>query len=185
MRVQRGYKIQAKVVDWQALDMIWLAADFISNCFPIQTAPDCSNIRVIIGFSKWQPPLEYRVLKFLQRSNPEQKIGVYENSGHVFGAKISPTCVTYPLFQTGVDNKNSHPVAAKDIKRNFYIDVFAQSEEAVRVCKHMRTKINWGRFNLLKRACNIQVVTGNIPDDGRSEAKTTRTSRISTPWHAM
>ena len=33
------------------------------------------------------PPQEYRGLQFLWRSKPEDKIGVYKNTRHVFGAK--------------------------------------------------------------------------------------------------
>ena len=50
------------------------------------------------------PPEECRVLRFLWRSEPKNKIGVYEYTRHVFGAKSSPTCANYALLQAGVDN---------------------------------------------------------------------------------
>ena len=50
------------------------------------------------------PPQECRVLRFLWRSNPEDKIGVYEYTRHVFSAKSSPTCANYALLQASEDN---------------------------------------------------------------------------------
>ena len=100
------------------------------------------------------PPEECRVLRFLWRSKPEDKTGVYEYTRHVFGAKSSPMCANYALLQAGVDNQVDHPIAAKAIKRNFYMDDFAKSvatvEEAVHVYQDMRTTLQKGGFNLLK-----------------------------------
>ena len=121
------------------------------------------------------PPQECRVLRFLCRSNPEDKIGVYEYTRHVFGAKSSPTCANYALLQAGVDNRESHPIAAKAIKRNFYMDDFAKSvatvEEALHVYQDVRTTLRKGGFNLLKWICNNDVITRSIPEQDRSEAK--------------
>ena len=68
--------------------------------------------------------------------------GVYEYTRHIFGAKRSPTCANNALLQAGIDNRESHPIAAKAIKRNFYMDDFTKSvatmKEAVRVYKDVR-----------------------------------------------
>ena len=83
------------------------------------------------------PPEECRVSRFLWRNKPEDKIGVYEYTRHVFGAKSSPTCANYALLQAGVHNQVDHPIAAKAVRTNFYMDDFAKSvatvEEAVHV----------------------------------------------------
>ena len=120
------------------------------------------------------PPEECRVLRFLWRSKPEDKIGVYGYTRHVFAAKSSPTCANYPLLQAGVDNQVDHPIAAEAIKRNFYMDDYAKSVatlEAIHVYKDVRTNLKLCGFNLLKWICNHDLLTKNIPEGDRSEAK--------------
>ena len=115
------------------------------------------------------------MLRFLWRSKPEDKIGVYEYTRQIFGAKSNPTCANYSLFQAGVDNQVDHPIAAKAVKRNFYMDDFAKSvatvEEAVHVYQDVRTTLQTGEFNLLNWICNDEMVTRSIPEKYRSEAK--------------
>ena len=121
------------------------------------------------------PPEECRVLRFLWRSKPEDKIGVYAYTRHVFGAKGSPMCANYALLQAGLDNQVDYPIAAKAIKRNFYMDDFAKLvatvEEAIRVYKDVRTILKLEGFHLLKWICNDDLVIKNIPEGDRSEAK--------------
>ena len=121
------------------------------------------------------PPQECIVLKILWRSRPEDKVGAYEYARYVFGANSSPTCANYALLQTGIDNKEGHQIAAKAIKRNFYMEDFAKSvatvEEAFQVYKDVRITLKLGGFNLLKWICNDDLVTRTIPERDRSEAK--------------
>ena len=121
------------------------------------------------------PPQECRVLRFLWRNRPQDKVGVYEYTRHVFGAKSSPTCANYALLQAGIDNREGHQIAAKAIKRNFYMDDSGKSvatvEEVIEVYKDVRTTLKLGGLNLLKWICNDDLVTGNIPEGDRLEAK--------------
>ena len=120
------------------------------------------------------PPEECRVLRFLWRSKPEDKIGVYEYTKQLFGAESSPTCANYAFLLGGVDNQVDHPIAAKAVKRNFFMDDFAKSVitvEAVYVYQDLRTTLRKGGFNLLKWVCNNEVVTRSIPEKDRREAK--------------
>ena len=93
-------------------------------------------------------PADCKVLRFLWRYNVDEEIGVYEHSRHVFGAKSSPTCANYALLKAGDDNKEAHPIAAKAIERNFYMDDFAKSvkteEEAMLVYKDLRETLKLG-----------------------------------------
>ena len=120
-------------------------------------------------------PGECRVIRFLWRNKPEDKTGVYEYTRHIFGAKSSPTCAKYALLQAGVGNQDDHPIAARAIKRNFYMDDFAKSvatvEEAVHVYHDVRTTLQKRGFNLLKGICNNELVTRSIPEKDKSEAK--------------
>ena len=54
------------------------------------------------------PPQECRVLRFLWGSRPEDNVGIYEYTRHMFGAKNSPTGANYALLQAGIDNKEDH-----------------------------------------------------------------------------
>ena len=118
------------------------------------------------------PSQEGIVLRFLWRSRLEDEVRVYQYTRHMFGAKSSPTCANYALLQAGIDNKEGHQIAAKAIKRNFYMDDIAKSvgtvEEAIQVYKDVRTL---GGFSLLKWIGNEDLVTGSIPEGDRSEAK--------------
>ena len=119
-------------------------------------------------------PEKCRVLRFLWRSKPEDKVGVYENTGEVFDAKSNPTFANDALPQDCVDSQIDHPIAAKAVKRNFDMDDFAKSvatvEEAVNVYQEVRTTFQ-KRFNLLKWIGNNEVVSRSIPEKDRSEAK--------------
>ena len=121
------------------------------------------------------PPADCKMLRFLWRYNIDEKIGVYEYSRHVFGAKSSPTCANYALLKAGDVNKEAHPIAAKAIEKKFYMDDFAKSveteEEAMLVYKDLRETLKLGGFNLLKCICNNESVTETIPEEQRSEAR--------------
>ena len=121
------------------------------------------------------PPQECRVSRFLWRSRPEDKVGFSEYTRHVFGAKSSPTCANYALLQAGIHNEEGQQIAAKAIKRNFYMDNFSKPvatlEKTSQVYKNVRTTLKLGRFNFLKWSSHDELVTGNIPEGDRSEAK--------------
>ena len=139
------------------------------------------------------PPDECRVLRVLWRSKPEDSIGVYEYTRHVFVAKSSPTCANYALLQAGVDNQVDHSRAANAVKRNIYMNDLAKSvatvEEAVSVYQDVRTTLQKGGFILLKWICNNGAVTRNILEKDRSESKKqnlrSRASYFITSGHAM
>ena len=83
------------------------------------------------------PQQECRALRFLWRSEQEDKIGVYEYSRHDFGAKSCPMSANYVFLPADADNKDNHSIAAKAMKINCHLDDFAKSvatvEEAVHV----------------------------------------------------
>ena len=68
------------------------------------------------------PPEDQAALRFLWCQLPESEIEVYQYLRHIFGAKCSPTCSNYALVTTAEDNGLQYPVAARAIKRNFYMD---------------------------------------------------------------
>ena len=93
----------------------------------------------------------------------------------MFDVKNNPTCPNYAVLQAGNHNKEGHQLAAKAIKRKFYMDDFAKSvltvEDAIQVYTEVRTTLKLGGFNLLKWICNDDLVIGSIQEGDRSEAK--------------
>ena len=73
------------------------------------------------------PSQNCKVLRFLWWNHPEDPFSVYKFTRHVFGAKSSPTCANLALQRNAKDNEKDHPVAAKIIQRNYYMDDFAKS----------------------------------------------------------
>ena len=130
---------------------------------------------------------ECRVSRFSWGSRPEDKIGFYEYTRHVFGAKSSPTCANCALLQAGVDNKESHAIPTNVIEGNFYMDDFAKFvatvEEVVHVYQDVRTTLQNGGFNMLKWICRSEGVTRSVPEmrDQRQNAKQSKKSL--TPRH--
>ena len=64
------------------------------------------------------PSAESEVFRFLRRDDSTKAVEAYEYTRHVVGAKRSPTCATYAMQQTGLDNKNFYPLASKAIEKN-------------------------------------------------------------------
>ena len=115
-----------------------------------------------------------RVLNFLGTKKLDDYIDVHEYTRHVFGVKSTPTCADYALLQTGMENKDSHLIAANANKRNFSVDNFAKSmatvEEVVQVYKDMRTTLQLGRCNLLKWICSNKMISWIFSEEYRSGA---------------
>ena len=55
------------------------------------------------------------------RADPQDAIGVFEYTRHIFGAKSSPTCANFAIQQCAKDNSDQ-PVIAKVIMENVYMD---------------------------------------------------------------
>ena len=77
------------------------------------------------------PEEDQSVLRFVWRRTPEDKVDVYQYVRHIFGAKCSPTCSNYALRQTARDNKDSFPLEAEVVERNFYMDDLFKSVPSI------------------------------------------------------
>ena len=108
------------------------------------------------------------------RENNTEPISVYEYGRHVFGAKSSPTCVSYALQHVERDCGGNKGMVASLINRNFYMDDFVKSvdseEEAVEVYKCLRKSLADGGFQLTKWICNSEKVMEEIPPEDKSGA---------------
>ena len=70
------------------------------------------------------PPEDQAALRFLWHQSPESGIEVYQYLRHIFRAKCAPTCSNYVLLRTAEDNGQQNPVAARAVKRYFYMEDF-------------------------------------------------------------
>ena len=102
---------------------------------------------------------DQRSLRFLWRGNPTEPVSVFQNTRHVFRAKVSPTCANFALLKTAVDNETEYSEAALAVQQNFYLDDFLISvqpeSEAFSFNKQLVTMLKLGGFNLTNFVSNI------------------------------
>ena len=119
------------------------------------------------------PERDKSCLRFLWRPRMNEPVQIYEYQRHVFRAKSSPICANYALKRVAIDNEDEFPIAAKTIKKNFYMDDFIKSpEETIEVFKQLQPLLSKHGFELKKWITNSNVVTNAIPEDLRSISKT-------------
>ena len=104
------------------------------------------------------PEEDQSVLHFVWRRTPDDKVDVYQYVKHIFGAKCSPTCSTYALRRTAQDNKDSFPLEAEVVERNFYMDdLFKSVPSLLEACSLQAGLVNLlslGEFRLTKWISN-------------------------------
>lgn len=93
---------------------------------------------------------------------------------HLFGAVSSPACSVFALRKTAnVNEKEFGPLAAKTIKRNFYVDHCLKSRNdtssTINLIKDLRQSCAKGGFHLTKFCSNSRVVLQCIPEEERSK----------------
>ena len=178
-KVRRVCNAAAKFRGTSLNDMLLTGPDLLQNLvgiiFRFREHPIALTADIEAMFLQVKvPPQDCKVLRFLWRNNPSDPISVYEYTRHIFGAKSSPTCANFALQRNAKDNEKDHPMAAKIIQRNFYMDDFAKSveteEEARFVYQDVRETLRLGGFNLLKWICNSEAVCNSIPEKDRSDA---------------
>ena len=120
------------------------------------------------------PKEECKYLRFLWLDKRSDKVGIYEYTRHVFGAKRSPTCANYGLQQSGQDKKIEFPEASFTIDRKFYMDDLVKSvetpQQAIECYRQLVETPKRKKFTLRKWASNCPEVTENIPLQNRLEA---------------
>ena len=121
------------------------------------------------------PPAQRSFRKFLWRENGilTKNIADYQTCVHVFDSTSSPSCSTYSLRRTAIDNNDTYGVeAANTILRNFYADDLLKSHKlekpAIALIKDMKGMCQPGGFNLTKFSTNSKTVYNFIIsiDDG-------------------
>ena len=109
-------------------------------------------------------------LRFLWRNDvqTEEEPDVYQMQVHIFGAKDSPSCATYALRKTALDNKGKFSnECIQNTLRNFYVDDLLASvkteQEAIILAQEMMEMMKCGGFNLTKFISNSKKVMKALP----------------------
>ena len=120
------------------------------------------------------PEEDRSVLHFVWRRTPEDKVGVYQYVRHIFGAKCSPTCSNYALRCTAHDNKDSFPLEAEVVERNFYTDnLFKPVPSLLEACSLQAGLVNLlslGGFRLTMWISNDKYLLTAIPAELRAQS---------------
>ena len=95
------------------------------------------------------------------------------NVMYLFGAVCSPSCATYALMRTALDNADKFPKdAVNEVLRSFYVDDFLTSSEddhsAVELARNVSAILASGGFRLTKWVCTSKNVL-EATDDGATE----------------
>ena len=109
-------------------------------------------------------------LRFLWRNDvqTEEEPDVYQMQVHIFGAKDSPSCATYALRKTALDNKGKFSnECIQNTLRNFYVNDLLASvkteQEAIILAQEMMEMMKCGGFNLSKFISNSKKVMKALP----------------------
>ena len=121
-------------------------------------------------FHQFRVSKEHRVfLRFLWWENRDissQPIA-YRMKVHLFGAASSPRCAKYGLKHLAKESRNTHPLGADFIERNFYVDDGLTSkpteECAKRVIEEARAICSTGQLRLYKFIPNSRSVMEQVP----------------------
>ena len=92
---------------------------------------------------------------------------------HLFGATSSPSCSSFALRKTAVDNKGEfEEEVVKTVKRNFYVDDCLKSVKsvdcAIQIIVQLRDLLPKGDFRLTKWLSNNSNVLNFIPHEERA-----------------
>lgn len=94
---------------------------------------------------------------------------------HLFGAASSPSCCSFALRQTAIDNaERFDPDVVQVVRSNFYVDDCLKSiettDDAIRIVGQLVQLLQLGGFRLTKWASNSAEVLKEIPEADRAKA---------------
>ena len=161
----------------------------------LHTGPDLNNdlVGVLLRFRKYPVAIVADIeamfhqvcvkdgdtdsLRFLWKQDLNQsRPDTYQMLVHIFGAKCSPSCASFALKKTAMDNQNYFPEAVtKSVMRDFYVDDLLKSLQnddiAIKYVKDMISVLNSGGFHLTKFISNSQNVLIEVPEAQLSESQ--------------
>lgn len=105
----------------------------------------------------------------LWRSNPKDKVNVYELATVTYGTKPAPYLATRTLNQLASDEQETYPLAAKAVIEDTYMDDIITGadteEEACELRRQLSQMLEKGGFRLRKWASNSSKVLEDIPQE--------------------
>ena len=138
-----------------------LLQNLVGIIFRFREKPFGMSVDIEAMFLQVQvPPEDAKCIRFVWRENQSGEISTYEYTRHILGAKDSPTCAIYVLQRTATDNEEEFQVAARIVKRNFYMDDFLYSAENIQDAKSLKQNLisllQKGGFKLSKWQSNVK-----------------------------
>ncbi|XP_065083404.1 uncharacterized protein LOC135705559 [Ochlerotatus camptorhynchus] len=133
--------------------------------------------------------LVYFIDRLLQRivfrSSPSEPLETYELLTITYGTASAPYLATRCLQQLASDGESTHPIAAKVLSKNFYIDDLlcgvASEEEGIELCRQLIDLLQSAGFKLHKWASNSPTILQNIPAELREDRNLLELDSSSTP----
>ena len=117
-------------------------------------------------------PQDQPSFRFLCREDPAEKIAVYQNVRHIFGANDSPTCANYALRRNAADNETTFPEATRSVKDNCYMDDYLESsltvEQIIWKARDLMKMLAKGRFTLTKFVSKVSGFVVNSQSNRKS-----------------
>ena len=105
-------------------------------------------------------------LAFFVAGGPHIRCECIQYTRNIFGAKDSPTCATYALRRTAVDNQDRYPDTAYGVLSKFYMDDYLGSvknpETALMLNRSLVELLKLGGFNLTKFNRNVPNLSSKL-----------------------
>ncbi|XP_062713379.1 uncharacterized protein LOC134290294 [Aedes albopictus] len=147
---------------------------------------------IILRFRSWEFVLVadiakmYRMVKvaeddqplqrILWRDSPDQPVRTYELTTVTYGTASAPYLATKCLQRLGTEGEALHPVAAKVVRKDFYVDDLLTGTDSIEEGKTLASELisltNSAGFNLRKWSSNNPELLSTIPSELRDDRTT-------------
>ena len=67
------------------------------------------------------------LLRFFWREETNSDVVVHQFTRHIFEARASPTCASFAIRKTAIDNMSTHPETASLVSEKYYLDDYLRS----------------------------------------------------------
>jgi len=141
-------------------DLVSILLRFRQHSFVIN-ADICKMYRQILVADEFKP-----LQLILWRSNSDQELLSYSLNTVVYGTASAPFLATRCLLQLSLDHLQSHPLAAKSLKRDFYVDDFLSGSdsvsEAIDLANQVSSILESAGFQLRKWRSNCSTILSSL-----------------------
>ncbi|XP_058827620.1 uncharacterized protein LOC131687546 [Topomyia yanbarensis] len=121
-------------------------------------------------------PSDQHLQRILWRESPEEPIKIFELTTVTYGTASAPYLATKCLTKLGKDSESTHPIAARVIQEDFYVDDMLSGadsiEEANALISEVTQVTNSAGFTLRKWNSNSAKLLSRLPKNLRDERST-------------